>query len=95
MDFDPKNGVFDPKKGVFASKMTPKWGVNGRVINDPKNRGFFTFPGGTPGKGEILKKGAAKLGGFFGFFREKMGFFGFFWRGGVSVIKRGTSIALR
>ena len=49
-------------------------GVIGRVINDPKNRGFFTIPGSTPGKGEILKKGAAKLGGFFGFFREKMGF---------------------
>ena len=53
-------------------------GVIGRVINDPKNRGFFTIPGGTPGKGEILKKGAAKLGGFFGFFREKMGFLGVF-----------------
>ena len=62
--------------------MTPKMGVIGRVINDPKNRGFFTIPGGTPGKGEILKKGAAKLGGFFGFFREKMAFLGDFFPGG-------------
>ena len=66
--------------------------VIGRVINDPKNRGFFTIPGGTPGKGEILKKGAAKLGGFFGFFREKMGFFRLFGGGGYLSSKEEQAL---
>ena len=64
--------------------------------NDPKNRPKIGFPGGPPGKVLILKKSAAILGGFFGFFPEKSGFWGGVggW-GGVPVIKEEQALHLR
>ena len=69
--------------------------VHWRGVKNPPKMAILTISRGSPGKMTKMEKRRGKSRGVFRVFSGKNGVFGDFWRGGVSVIKRGTSIALR